>query len=196
MCAVSLFIPSLPPALSALWSMKQICAVSSTGLLSLGIAEAEMFSLPVPLWFPWEFLPQMSVCLLTWVHVELFCASLELCLFSYGDSVTGTQSSFPASVCNESHAAVCPKTLMCPCPYYRSSSFFWTLTFLFFFLYTFAPSFPLTFLCIKPCAHRDDYSARLLPAFFEMFFDVSLCSYPSDFHWRWAEWTCRSTPWH
>lgn len=28
---------------------------------------------------------------------------------------------------------------------------------------------------------------RLSPTFFKMFFDVSLCSYPSDFCWRWAE---------
>lgn len=49
---------------------------------------------------------------------------------------------------------------------------------------------------VKPRRHQDDYRAHLSPAFFETFLGASLYSYPSDFHWRWAEWTCKFTPWH
>ncbi len=36
-------------------------------------------------------------------------------------------------------------------------------------------------------------SARVIPQRFSTRF---LCSHPSDFRWRWAEWTCKFIPWH
>ncbi len=36
-------------------------------------------------------------------------------------------------------------------------------------------------------------SARVIRQRFSTCF---LCSHPSDFRWRWAEWTCKFIPWH
>lgn len=68
MCAVSLFIPSLgmsvclPPALSALWSMNQICAVIVCVVSSAGRLFPEYQRQKCLVYLSrWGFLPQMAV---------------------------------------------------------------------------------------------------------------------------------------
>lgn len=65
-------MPSVPPALLALWSMKQKCAVI------LCPSEYQRQKCLVYL-SRCGFL--RCLCLLTWVRFELFCASLELFVF-------------------------------------------------------------------------------------------------------------------